>query len=116
MKLAEGEGIEPSRPVKAGYGLANRPIAALATFHWRAVKESNHHPSECHGFQDRFEPCSALPVSLRFGAPSRNRTQIRRLEDGCAIHCTKGAVVQRLDLLRDWECEKFMMRRVYANH
>lgn len=30
--LAEGSGIEPLRRVSAGYGLASRPIATLATF------------------------------------------------------------------------------------
>lgn len=73
--VAEGERIERSRRFRTGCGLATRPIAALATFPWRAVKESNHHPFECHGFQDRFAVLvQAEPAAVTKKLPSAPRS------------------------------------------
>jgi hypothetical protein len=62
--VAEGTGIEPVRRSRTGYGLASRPIATLATFHWRAVKESNHHPSlDATAFETALSPARHRPDS-----------------------------------------------------
>jgi hypothetical protein len=53
--MAESTGVEPVRHSRAGYCLASRPIAALATFLGGRCRNRTHVPwfTEHLGFQDR---------------------------------------------------------------
>ena len=75
--LAEGAGIEPARPVRTGYGLASRRIAALPTFlrtrmigidYWQGRSRSNRRQaaSKAVALPTELRPVRSVAVAVLF--------------------------------------------------